>query len=108
MNGLRFVKTNDELNRWPIAQVAELAVKVNDYCEANGIEDAELCRVEDNSWSDPDNERMDIEIRYTNAKGQPVHQKLLMLKGEVIDGVQFHERFKEFYPTDNYTGGDTQ
>ena len=98
MNGLRFVKMTDELNRWPIAQVAELAVKINNYCEANGIKDTELDRVEDNSRSEPDNGRMDIDISYVDANGTLVRQKLLMLKGEILDGAQFHERFDEFYP----------
>ena len=46
--------------------------------------------------TDP-NGRIDIEIRYENSERQLIQQKLLILKGELIDGETFHKRFNEWY-----------
>lgn len=42
------------------------------------------------------NGRIDIEVIYEKDK-QLVLQKLLILKDEVIDGITFHKRQKEWY-----------
>lgn len=41
--------------------------------------------------------RIDIEIRYVNKNNVAVQQKLLILDNELIDGLTFHKRFKEWY-----------
>lgn len=43
------------------------------------------------------NGRIDIEILYEKEKAL-VTQKLLLLNGEIIDGITFHKRFEEWYP----------
>ncbi len=98
MSGLTFINFDDYYNRWSLKKVVEITSKVSDYCAKNKIVDPELLYVEDSSWADKANERIDIEIRYTNKDGILMQQKLLMLKGEIIDGKEFHKRYNEFYP----------
>lgn len=43
------------------------------------------------------NGRIDVEITYANAKGQLTWQKLLVMNGELIDGITFHKRYNEWY-----------
>ena len=97
MEGLKFINWDDPLNVWSLYKVTEICQKVKAYADTHGLEDAVLHSVEDNIWSDPANQRYDIEIRY-EKKGHLIEQKLLMLKGEIIDGTEFHKRFDEFYP----------
>ena len=102
MEGLKFIDFSDPLNQWPIDKVAEIVLKTKEYAEKKGLKNVLLHSVEDWSkasklYSDPNN-RIDIEIRYTDEKGKLMQQKLLMLKGEILDATEFHERRKEFYP----------
>lgn len=94
---MKFINMNDVLNRWSLDKVVEIITKTKDYCDAHNLKDVELYEIEDNSWADIDNQRIDIEIRYYKNNAL-TEQKLLLLKGEVIDGKEFHERFEEFYP----------
>ena len=96
MEGLKFVNFNDVLNRWSIDKVIDICNKIKQYAEEHDLVDVELHRVEDNTWSDEDNQRYDIEIRY-KRDNQLWEQKLLILKGEVLDGNEFHRRHNEFY-----------
>lgn len=98
MSGLQFINMADPVKGWSVEKIAEIAGLVDAWCKAKGINDAVLETVEDNTWSDTRNKRMDIEIRYPGKTGWPIRQKLLILNGEVIDGKTFHERFDEFYP----------
>lgn len=41
--------------------------------------------------------RVDIEIRTTDSRKCLYQQKLLILNNEVIDGITFHERYREWY-----------
>ena len=93
---MKFINFNDNLNKWNVKTILEIVSKVDEYCQKNGIEDAELYTVEDNTWSDTENKRYDIEIRY-KAKDRLMQQKLLILKGEILDGNEFHKRYNEFY-----------
>lgn len=43
------------------------------------------------------NDRIDVSIKFENNKGLPIRQKLLILKGELVDGETFHKRYKEWY-----------
>lgn len=102
MEGLKFIDFSDSLNQWPIDKVADIVLKTKEYADKKGLTNVLLHSVEDwskASESHPDpNNRIDIEIRYTDEKGNLMQQKLLMLKGEIIDGLEFHKRHKEFYP----------
>ena len=97
MKGLRFVNFDDVLNRWSLDLVADIVTKTKAYADSQNLHDVELYEVEDSMWSDPDNNRIDITIRYNDDKGFYCSRKLLMLKGEIVDGVEFHKRFEEFY-----------
>lgn len=92
-----FVNLNDSLNRWSVETIFSIVALIKKYCDDNNIYGAELCSVEDNTWTDTINKRYDVEIRY-HVEGQNIQQKLLILKGEVIDGAAFHKRYSEFYP----------
>ncbi len=93
-----FINFGDSLNRWKLDRIISISTKIKEYCDAYEIKDAELVSVEDNSWNDPANQRVDIEIRYVNEQGYLIQQKLLLMKGMLIDGNEFHKRFHEFYP----------
>lgn len=76
---------------------AAILNKVKDYARKKGLENVTLHSIEDNSYADVKNHRWDIEIMYTSKSGRLVLQKLLWLKGELLDGIEFHNRFEEFY-----------
>lgn len=101
MNGLKFFNFDDYYNRWPLDKVVDIVTKVKEYTDRNGIKDPELLEVEDQSWEERrigfDNNRINIRIRYFED-GKLYEQILLIMKGEVIDGKEFHERYDEFYP----------
>ncbi len=96
MEGLKFVNFSDPLNRWDIDKVILICNEVKRYADNHNLDKVELHRVEDNTWSDKENQRYDIEIRYMKGN-QLIQQKLLMLKGELLDGDEFHNRINEFY-----------
>ncbi len=86
-------------NYFTLETINEVVSKVKEYADKKGFKEVRLVEVEDNTWSDPVNQRFDITIRYhDNMPGSiEMQRKLLMLKGEVIDGEEFHKRRKEFY-----------
>ena len=94
---MTFVKLYDPQNRWPLDTVIEIVNKVKEYADKAGLKDVELREIEDQTWSDPDNNRYDITIVYP-LEGILISQKLLLLKGEIVNGEEFHKRFSEFYP----------
>lgn len=96
MEGLKFVNFSDSLNRWDIDKVILICNEVKRYADKHNLDKVELHRVEDNTWSDKENQRYDIEIRYMKGN-YLIQQKLLMLKGEILDGDEFHNRINEFY-----------
>lgn len=96
MEGLKFVNFSDPLNRWDIDKVILICNEVKRYADKHNLDKVELHRVEDNTWSDKENQRYDIEIRYMKGS-HLIQQKLLMLKGELLDGEEFHNRINEFY-----------
>lgn len=98
MEGLKFINLEDPMNEWRLDKVFEICQKVKEYADKNGLKDVVLHHVEDNVWSDAINQRYDIEIRY-RINGHLIEQKLLMLKGEILDGKEFHARHDEFYPS---------
>lgn len=97
MAGLKFINLNDYLNRWSLEKVCEITGLIKEYADKHDYHDVRLLSVEDNTWSDEANQRYDIEIDYVSDGGR-CWQKLLIMKGEVIDGLQFHKRYVEFYP----------
>jgi len=82
---------------FPVDIAADITSKIKEYMDNAGIKDARIHQIEDQSDVDHANRRFDIEIDYS-LNGQMMRQKLLYLKGEIIDGVDFHRRYKEFYP----------
>lgn len=94
---MQIMNFSDPLNRWSLDTLKMVCDKVKGYTLLHGIENAELLSVEDNTWSDKENQRYDVKICYNKDNGSFVEQKLLILKGKVIDGKEFHERYDEFY-----------
>lgn len=72
--------------------------KLKDYAAKKKLENVSVLSVENCTWQDKENQRYDIEISYTDKSNKLFSKKLLILKGEVIDGVEFHRRYEEFYP----------
>ena len=101
MEGI-FRNYSDKYNQWPLEKVLEIATKVKEYADKKGYKNVLLHSVEDWSHASAEyvdsNDRIDIEIRYLNEHGILMQQKLLMMKGEIIDGNEFHKRHDEFYP----------
>ena len=96
MNYGIFLNFSDYLNRWKLDTIVNVVSLVKSYVESHHIKDVELCSVEDNTWSG-DNDRYDVEIRYADSKGDIIQQKLLILRGEILDSKEFHSRYEEFY-----------
>ena len=78
--------------------LSEVADKVKTYGKEKGYSSVTLLEIEDNRKQDTANRRLDIEVGVIDGIGRQFWQKLLMLKDEIIDGEEFHRRFKEFYP----------
>ena len=83
-------------NCFTVDKIAEIVGKVKAYADSNGYKNAYLISVE-KDYDDKENDRYDVEITFVNNNGSNVLQKLLMLKGEIVDGHEFHHRFNEFY-----------
>ena len=81
---------------WALETVNNIVSKVSEYAEKKGLKDVKLVSVENNINSDPKNQRFDVVIQHLGETCH-VQRKLLILKGEVIDGDEFHKRYKEFY-----------
>ena len=96
MNEL-FINFNDPRNNWSLEKVYEITKLIKEYVDRRDYHEVRLLSVEDNTWSDAANQRYDIEITFINDGGFQ-WQKLLIMKGEVIDGWQFHKRYEEYYP----------
>lgn len=90
--------SSDEL--WQLNLLTEILEKIKAYADRNGLSDVVLASIEDNTFSDPVNQRFDIWIRYAPKEEGCIwtEQKLLMLKGEVMDCTEFGARHDEFYP----------
>lgn len=85
-------------NELLLKDITDVLQKVQEYVIKKGFKDPVLCSFEDARWEDPANQRFDIVIEYIDDDTcHRVRQKLLILKGEVIDGNTFHKRFSEFY-----------
>jgi len=82
---------------WDTATTEKIVAQVQKYAEQNGLKNAAIKSIEDSTWSDPDNQRFDVWIAYGGEYGL-IQQKLLFLKGELLDGAEFHKRIEEFYP----------
>jgi len=92
----RFINFDDPYNRWTLDKILYICNKVKEYATKHNLENVVLETIEDNRWSDSKNQRYDITISY--YKGDHIwEQKLLLLKGELIDGKECHRRFNEFY-----------
>ena len=96
MEGI-FINLDDPYNRWELDTIRDIISLVKLYVVSHKLKDVELCRVEDNRWEDQANKRFDVIIRY-KENNHMFEQHLLILKGQIIDGKEFHERHDEFYP----------
>ena len=56
-----------------------------------------IIRIEETDYTDI-NKRIDIEVLVYSHDVNPKTQKLFILKDELLDGNEFHKRFKKFYP----------
>lgn len=92
-----FVNLYAVRNEWPLDVIVKIVNGIKAYADSKGLSDVVLWSVEDSTYSDPNNQRYDIMIRY-KVNGHEINQKMMMLKGEIIDGEEFHKRFREFYP----------
>lgn len=61
--------------------------------------DYEICEIRRDDSIDK-NGRIDIEVQYVNKDGATIRQKLLILNDEIIDGLTFHARYKEWFGKD--------
>ena len=84
-------------NHWSPDLILDITGKIKDYADKKAYKGVEILKVEDNTWSDPKNQRYDVTIRFIAGNNHLVSQKLLVLRGELLDGETFHQRFKEFY-----------
>ncbi len=91
------VNWGDPLNRWKLDDVLTVCGLAKEYADRHGLKDVGLAEVEDNRESDARNQRFDVTIEF-NDGGHLKRQKLLILKGEILDGEEFHRRAGEFYP----------
>lgn len=84
---------------WPISELKKVLDAIENYRlkKLSDCESLRVCSLEKNLKSKDKNDRVDIEVNYIH-NGQFIYQKLLMMKGEVVDGSEFHKRFQEFYP----------
>ena len=82
---------------WEMETILNILSKVKSYTDKKGLKDVELVEIEDSSLCDTENQRFDVVIQCVTPKGLTIQKKLLILKGEVVDGEEFHKRFKEFY-----------
>ena len=91
--------TNFITDLWDLDALVDIINKVNAYVSVFADENtkADVTDIEDNTYADKANKRYDITVKYFK-KGHYIQQKLLYLKGELIDGEEFHRRYKEFYP----------
>ncbi len=80
---------------WKIETLSDIVSIVKSYTDKKKLKDVELVEIEDSSLQDV----FDVIIQYPSPKAgfTTIQQKLLILKGEVIDGEGFHMRAKEFY-----------
>lgn len=65
---------------------------IDDYMQNQPYD---ILDIHEDDLCDP-NGRIDIKIRFSRD-GKLIDQKLLILKGELIDGETFHKRFSEWY-----------
>ena len=95
MNDIKFIA--DDGKPFTLYEISEICNKLSDYAKENiGTKD---CYIHSILRSlDAKNNRYDIELRYIDENRQIMGQKLLYIKGEIIDGIEFHKRHDEFYP----------
>lgn len=90
----------DRFILWPLDELCDAVNKIEKYCKVKMSDCSNI--VLDEIWKtvsdEPDgNDRIDAEVSYMREK-KLYRKKLLIMRGEVIDGYTFHERFKEYYP----------
>ena len=98
MNEPKFITWDNK--PFTLFEIADVCNKLSEYAKENiGTKNVHLGSIERST--DKINNRYDIELLYADPEnGWDTRQKLLIMNGEVIDGIDFHRRFNEFYPTE--------
>ena len=105
-NGTRRLSQDEQAPYWtiqsmfypyPIQELEVILDALKKYGEEHCWEGV-LIRSISHDAADDGNNRIDIEVSYTDANRKSIYQKLWMMRGEIIDGVEFHKRFEKFYP----------
>ena len=85
---------------WDFTTLADIRDQIEEYAKAKGYEDVQVLTIIDNTHCDEENGRYDIEIICCDTVlGKKIRQKLLYLRGELLDRAEFSERYEEFYGT---------
>lgn len=84
---------------WRIEDILKVVTLIKEYAEKKGLQCVTIYKVEDNQITDPANQRFDVTIQYPHGDVNRcvISQKLVILRGEVLDGKEFHKRYNEFY-----------
>lgn len=95
---MRTVLTNFYEDGWDLGVLADIRHKTDAYAVKHELIDCTIIQVFDNSKVDEANNRYDIDVVYKDAvTGRRTRAKLLYMKGDVVDGEEFHKRYEEFY-----------
>lgn len=94
---LRLINWDKEDADWRLDVLASICTQTLDYANKRGYKNVILESIEDNTLTDPANQRYDIQILFDRTEENVIGQKLLMMKGEVIDCKTFHRRYEEYY-----------
>lgn len=83
---------------WNLNVLCDIVTQIANYSYQNGIRIMKIESIEDNSRADDENLRYDVRIVVMGDEDRPLYRmKLLYLKGQIMDGEEFHERYDEFY-----------
>lgn len=92
----KFINWNHYDDQWKLDDIVEVVNLVKKYCDNHGYKNVRLSAVL--TELDDKNDRKNVRIHYTDEHNNLVSQLLLIINGEIMDGDEFHERIKEFYP----------
>ena len=100
---IRLINLSYPEKLWSLDTLVDILTKVKEYADAHQYRDVSVTLIEDQTYSDPANNRFNVEIIATTPEGRMIHQMLFYLKGEIIDGNDFHRRHDEFYGDRRHT-----
>ncbi len=94
---VKFANHYNPEDSWVLDTIEDIIAKVKAYGSLHSL-DINMIEIENTSYTDVANNRYDISIKYNNEKSQPISQKLLYLKGDIVDGKTLHANFEKYYP----------